>query len=193
MQQPIFWNITRLSGYDPYLHPVQCFPLLLIFPRFLVSAFLRFRISVFPCFLVSSFPCFLVSLFRLRFFSRSVSHLGLRFVSRSVPRFGFRSVSRSVTRFGFRSVCTGSSVSRIGFCSTILDSRPTPIPVPIPDSVSILPSSRQRLPLLLALLPHGVALYRRQRLITDSHSARPRQVRSCGSRPCPVTLCYVSG
>ena len=78
----------------------------------------------------------------------------------------------------------------IGFCSTILDSRPTPVPVPVPDSVSVSPSLRQRLPLLLALLPRGVALYRRQRLITDSHSARPRRVRSCGSRPRPVTVKY---
>ena len=107
---------------------MQCFPLLLVFPRFLIF---------------------------------------------SVSRFGFRFVSRFV-------FC-------IGFCSTILGSRPTPVPVPVPDSVSISPSSRQRLPLLLALLPRGIALYRRQRLITDSHSARPRQVRSCGSRPCPVT------
>ena len=156
---------------------MQCFPLLLIFPRFLVSSFPRFLVSSFPRFLVSSFPRFLVSRFRLRFVSRSVFRLGLRFVSHFVSRFGFRSVSRSV--------------SHIGFCSTILDSRPTPVPVPDPDSVSVSPSSRQRLPLLLALLPRGVALYRRQRLITDSHSARPRRVRSGGSRPCPVTFCCV--
>ena len=108
---------------------MQCFPLLLVFPRFLVF---------------------------------------------SVSRFGFRFVSRSI--------------SGIGFCSTILGSRPTTVPVPIPDSVSVSPSSWQRLPLLLALLLRGIALYRRQRLITDSHSARPRRVRSCGSRPCPVTF-----
>ena len=148
---------------------MQCFPLLLVFPRFLVSSF--------PRFLVSSFPRFFVS--------RSVSRFGFRFVSRSVSRFGFRFVSRFVSRFGFRSV--SRSVSHIGFCSTIIDSLPTPVPVPVPDSVSVSPSSRQRLPLLLALLPHGVALYRRQRLITDSHSARPRRVRSCGSRPRPIT------
>ena len=100
---------------------------------------------------------------------------------RSVSRFGFRSISRSVSRFGFR------FVSHIGFCSTILDSRPTPVTVPVPDSVSASPSLRQCLPLLLALLPRSVALYRRQRLIKDSHSARPRRVRSCGSRPRPVT------
>ena len=140
---------------------MQCFPLLLIFSRFLVSRF------------------------GLRFVSRSVSRLGFRFVSCSVFSFGFCSVSRSVSRFGFRSV--SHSVSHIGFCSTILDSCTTPVPDPIPDSVSVSPSSRQRLPLLLTLLPRGVALYRRQRLITDSHSARPRRVRSCGSRPRPVT------
>ena len=160
---------------------MQCFPLLLIFPRFLVSAFPRFRVSAFPRFHVSSFPRFLVSSFP-RFL---VSRFGLRFVSRSISRFGFRSISRSVSRFGFRSV--SRSVSHIGFCSTILDSRPTPVPVPVPDSVSVSPSSRQCLPLLLTLLPSGVALYRRQRLIMDSHSARPRRVRSCGSRPRPVT------
>ena len=43
----------------------------------------------------------------------------------------------------------------------ILDSRPTPVLVPIPDSVSVSPSSRQCLPLLLALLLRGVTLYRR--------------------------------
>ena len=143
---------------------MQCFPLLLIFPRFLLSAtsrfhnsaFPHFRISSFPRFLVSSFPRFLVSCFGLRFVSRSVSSLGLRFVSRSISR----------------------SVSHIGFYSTILDSRPTPVPVPVSDSGSISPSLGQRLLLLLAWLLHGVALYRRQHLITDSHSARPRRVRS---------------
>ena len=150
-------------------------------------------------FLVSSFPRFLVFRFGSRFVCRSFSRFGFRFVSHSVSRFRFRFVSRSVFRFGFRSVsCSVSrSVSRVGFCSTILGSRPTPVPVPVPvpvpDSVSISPSSRQRLPLLLTLLPRGVALYRRQRLITDSHSARPRRVRSCGSRPRPVTFCCVSG
>ena len=114
-------------------------------------------------FLVSSFPHFLVFCFGSCFVSCSISHFGFRFVSRSVSHFGFRSISRSVSR----------SVSRIGFFSTILGSRPTPVPVPVPDSISVSPSSRQRLPLLLALLPRGVVLYRRRRLITDSHSARP--------------------
>ena len=147
---------------------MQCFPLLLVFPRFGPRS-------------VSHS----VSRFGFRFVSRPVSRFGSRSVSRSVSRFGFRSVSRSVSSFGFRSV--SRSVSHIGFRSTILDSRPTPVPVPVPDSVSVSPSSQQRLPLLLALLPRGVALYRTQRLITDSHSARPRRVRSCGSRPRPVT------
>ena len=160
------------------LHPVQCFPLL-------------------PVRSCDSDPCFR-SLFPVPVSGpRSVSRFGFRFVfrfvSRSVSRFGFRSVShsvsRSISRFGFRSV--SRSVTHIGFCSTILDSRLTPVLVPVPDSVSVSPSSRQRLPLLLALLPHGVALYRRQRLIMDSHSARPRRVRSCGSRPRPFTFCCV--
>ena len=39
MQQPVFWNITRSSGSKPYLRPVHCFPLLLVFPRFLIFCF----------------------------------------------------------------------------------------------------------------------------------------------------------
>ena len=114
-------------------------------------------------FLISSFSHFLIFRFGSRFVSRSVSLFGFRFVSRSIAHFGFRFVSRSVSRFGFRSVSRSisRSISRtsIGFCSMILGSRPTPISVPVPDSVSVSPSSRQSLPLLLALLPCGVALY----------------------------------
>ena len=155
---------------------MQCFPLLLVFPRFLVSSF--------PHFLVFSFSRFLVSRFGFSFVFRSVSHFKFCFVSHSVSCFGFRSVSCSVSRFRFRSV--SRSVSHIGSCSTILNSCPTSVPVLVPDSVSVSPSLRQRLPLLLASLPCGVALYRRQRIITDSHSARPCQVRFCGSRPAPL-------
>ena len=160
----------------------------LCFWSFLVSSFPRFLISfVFRSVSRFGFRSVSHSVFRFGFrsVSRSVSRFGLRFVSCSVSRIGFRSVSRSVSHFGFRSV--SRSVSHIGFCSTILDSRPTPVLVSVPDSVSVSPSSRQHLPLLLALFPRGVVLYRRQRLITYSHSARPRRVRSCASRPRPVT------
>ena len=108
----------------------------LCFWSFLVFSFSRFLIFSFSHFLVSSFPRFLISCF------------GFCFVSHSVSCFGFRSVSHSVSY----------SILGIGFCSTILDSRVTPVPVPIPDSVSVSPSSRQHLPLILALLPRGVAL-----------------------------------
>ena len=113
---------------------------------------------LFPRILVSAFPRFLVSRFGFRFVSHSVSGFRFHFVSCSGNRFGFRSVAHSVSL----------SISHIGFCSMILDSQPTPISVPVPDSVSISPSSRQS-------------------LITDSHLARPRRVRSCGSRPRPIT------
>ena len=144
-------------------------------------------------FLISLFPRFLVFRFGSRFVSCSVSRFGFRFISCSVSCFRFRFVFRSVFRYGFRSVSrsVSCSISPVGFCSTILSSRPTPVPVPVPDSVSVSPSSRPVLPLLLALFPRGVALYRMQRLITESHSAKPRRVRSCGSRPRPVTFCCV--
>ena len=174
-----------LSGLDLYLLPVQYFPLLPVqcFPLLPVQCF-----PLLPVRSCDSDPRFRSPIPIPVSGPHSVSRFGFRFFSRSVSRFVFRSVSRSVSRFGFRS---GSrSVSHIGFCSTILDSRPTPIPVTVPDSVSVSPSSRQRLPLLLALLPRGVALYRKQRSITDSHSARPRPVRSFGSRPRPITRPY---
>ena len=154
------------------------------FPRFLVSAFPRFLVSAFPRFRVSSFPCFLVSLFS-------------RFLLSSFP------VSDSVlfpVLFPLLdSVPQSSILNRLPFRSPFQ----VPVPVPVSGPVSSSHSgscsrprsrsSRQCFSLLLASLPRGVALYRRQRLITDSYLARPRRVRSCGSRPHPVTLCCVSG
>ena len=139
--------------------------------------------------------------FPFRFSFRIPFHFPSRFLFR-IPfcfpfRFSFRIPFhfpfRFLFRIPFRFPSHFHSVSHIGFRSTILDSRPTPFLVPVPDSVSASPPLRQRLSLLFALLPRGVALYRKQRLITDSHSVRPRGVRSCGSRPHLVTLCCVSG
>ena len=129
-----------------------------------LSSFPRFRVSAFPRFRVSSFPSSRVSAFP-------------RFLVSSFPRF----LVSSFPRFLVSSF-------------PVLDYVLFPVPFPVSDYVSfpvpfpVSDSSRQRLPLVLAMLPRGVALYRRQRLITDSHSARPRRVRSCRSRPRPVTL-----
>ena len=140
-----------LSGLDLYLLPVQYFHVLSVqcFPL------LPVHISDSDLLVLIADPDLLFAAMIPNPVSGpcSVSHFGFCFISRST----FRSIS--------------CSVSHIGFCSTILDSRPTPVPVSIPDSVSISPSLRQSLPLLLALLPRGIALYSRQRLIIGSHSA----------------------
>ena len=141
------------SGLDLYLLSMQYFPLLPMqcFPLLPVQCFpqLPVCISDFNLLIRIGDPdlpfaaAISISISGPRF----VSHFGFHFVSCSVSCF--------VSSFGFHSV--SRSISHIGFYSTFLDSRPTPIQVPVPDSVSVLPSSQQRLPLLLALLPRGVA------------------------------------
>ena len=159
----------------------------LCFWSFLVSLFPRFLVSAFPRFRVSSFPRFP---FRIPF--------------RFPFRFPFRIPFRSLFCFTYRILFHDpriSTDSRFGRRFRFPFRSPFPVPVLVPVSGSHSGSrsrphsrsSRQRFSLLLVSLLRGVALYRRQCLIMDSHTARPREVRSFGSRPHPITLCCVSG
>ena len=176
------------SGLDHYLLPVQYFPLLPVqcfsllpvqylplLPIRISDSDLLVRIGDPDLPFATAIPI-PVSGPRFRSPFCFLFRIPFRFLLRFPLRFPFQIPFCFPFRFTYR------------ILSRSLDFRPTPVPVPVRNSVSVWPSS-----LLLVLLPHGVALYRRQSLITDSYSARLRRVRSCGSRPRPVTLCCVSG